>query len=356
MIESSVVKKTYVLLIIVLFLGASALPAIGTYTIIQCPNDRHFIGINNATQVVHAKLNELHKTSFSIAHSNEIINNEKTLLCYVFDLDPQGYLVVSGSYDLPPVIAYSFTSNFPNADCSNPLSDMLTNDLTLRLKSISYLPEKVIQERHNEWNIYLAEQPRSSDQFEQWPPDGSTPTGGWLLTDWTQNTPYNNLCPLDLANGGGRSVAGCPAVAMAQIMNYHNTTNNVAFNDTDDYYHNYAGNQYWIDNDHVMYDFPSFPQLDNFLSSLQYHYENHIQPTNTEKAALTFACGVAAHQVYSVNGSGTFGVGQAYQAYQRFNCSTVALLQANDSNLYGRLAHNMMDALPAHLAVVDPGW
>ncbi len=71
--------------------------------------------------------------------------------------------------------------------------------------------------------------PISSGQgFEQWPPEGTTPTGGWLLTNWNQNAPYNNFCPLDLVNGG-RSVAGCPAVAMAQILNYHNTTMDVQF-------------------------------------------------------------------------------------------------------------------------------
>jgi len=106
----------------------------------------------------------------------------------------------------------------------------------------------------------------------------------------------------------------------------------------------------------VTYDFPSFPQLNSYLSTLQNHYLNHIPPTNTDKAALIFACGVAAHQVYSAGGSGTYGVSQALQAYQRFNCSTVTLLQANDPNLYGRLAHNMMDALPDHLAVVNQDW
>ena len=37
---------------------------------------------------------------------------KETPLFYVFELNPPGYLIVTGSYDLPPVIAYSFTSNF----------------------------------------------------------------------------------------------------------------------------------------------------------------------------------------------------------------------------------------------------
>lgn len=39
-----------------------------------------------------------------------------------------------------------------------------------------------------------------------------------LKTTWNQDTPYNNLCPLD---NGERSATGCVAVAMAQIINYH---------------------------------------------------------------------------------------------------------------------------------------
>ena len=32
---------------------------------------------------------------------------------------------------------------------------------------------------------------------------------------WNQRAPYNNLCPLD---GGSRSVTGCVATSMAQLM------------------------------------------------------------------------------------------------------------------------------------------
>ena len=39
-----------------------------------------------------------------------------------------------------------------------------------------------------------------------------------VKTTWNQDTPYNNLCPLD---NGARSATGCVAVAMAQIINYH---------------------------------------------------------------------------------------------------------------------------------------
>ena len=232
---------------------------------------------------------------------------------------------------------------------------MLYADLTLRLKYRDLIPTNIINERHLLWETYLSGIPQASQGFEQWPPEGTTPTGGWLLTNWHQNAPYNNFCPLDLVNGG-RSVAGCPAVTMAQILNYHNTTCDVQFTDSDDYHHTYAGNNFWIDNDYVSFGFPSFPQLNTYLTTLQSHYDNQIALTNDDKAAITFACGVAESQVYNAGGSGTFGVNQAYDGYQRFNCMTAELLDDSDLDVYQRIASNMKIALPAHLAVVNEGW
>jgi len=143
---------------------------------------------------------------------------------------------------------------------------------------------------------------------------------------------------------------------MAQILNFHETTNNTHFDNSDDYYHNYAGRQYWIDNDYLDRDFPSFPELNVYLDTLNAHYLNNVLPTNQDKAAITFACGIAAYQVYTSSSSGTFGVNQAFDAYQRFNFYNSELLQPTDTNLYNRLMQNMKDSLPAHLAIVDSAW
>lgn len=40
-------------------------------------------------------------------------------------------------------------------------------------------------------------------------------------THWNQSTPFNNLCPKDYKTGE-RTVTGCVATAMAQVMKYHN--------------------------------------------------------------------------------------------------------------------------------------
>ena len=52
---------------------------------------------------------------------------------------------------------------------------------------------------------------------------------------------------------------------MAQILDYHGRLNATTFDNGDDYYHNYGGNQFWIDNDYAARSFPSFPQLNTHL-------------------------------------------------------------------------------------------
>ena len=267
---------------------------------------------------------------------------------------PEGYIVTAADDNLPPVIAYSFTSSFYDEESGDLLLEMLKTDIQFRLGNISDLPEEMILSRQAAWENLLA---GDNETFrpEQWPPEGTTPTGGWLLENWTQNAPYNNSCPIDPVTGG-RSVAGCPAVAMAQILNYHRTVNSVFFDDADDYYHNYSGRQYWIDDDYQEHDFLSFLQMNILFDSLAAHYLYEIPVTNAEKAGLVFACGVAAEQVYTSQVSGTFGVNQAYDAFQKFNFSGSQLIDETTPDFYEHIAANVMEALPVHFASVTPAW
>lgn len=300
------------------------------------------------------KLAQLNKgDEYSLA-KHDVIKNQDKVLCYVMELLPQGYMVIAADDNLPPVIAYSFTSDFYDEESGNMLSQFLDADLSLRMNNITLLPAEMIEGRKADWNELLSEEGRL-DRPEQWPPEGSTPTGGWLLETWNQSAPYNNFCPLDTVTGG-RSIAGCPSIAMASILNYHRTVNSVFFDDEDDYYHNYAGRQYWIDNDYQLLDFLSFPQINDALDSLAYLYQYGLPITNNDKVALVFACGVAATQVYTSQGSGTFGVSQAYDAFLKFNFEESQLIYDTEPDFYPHIAENIMDGLPVHFASVTPAW
>jgi hypothetical protein len=310
-----------------------------------------------AKTVASAKLNSMQKTTVFnlIDHENRFIDQEGNTLFYVFELNPDGYMAVCADKDLPPVIAYSFTNDAGNLrDNANGLIRLLKADITNRLKNIPRLPLEIIQQRENEWDKLLAGN-LVKTTLQQWPPEGTTNTGGWLETNWTQDGIYDDMCPMDPVTNQ-RSYAGCPATAMAQILNYYETTNGTQFTDDDDYYHQYAGRNYWIDDDHIDRDFPSFPELNAHLDTINLCYAAYGTLKNPGKAALTFACGVAAHQVYTSQGSGTFSVSQAVEAYQRFGFSGITFFENTDTNLYNTLSQNMKDARPAHLAIVDPGW
>ena len=324
---------------------------------INIENDQQFLNSidrNSAILVACAKLKDLEKDTYTILSSNEIFDDQGNILCYAFDLLPQGYIVVTAYKTLPPILAYSFTSSFSKS--GTLLYDLVKADIVKRLTYFSEISEKIKKENLDHWNFYLNIDSSALEDSTicQWPKEGTTVSSGWIQTDWHQNFPYNNFCPIDLASGY-RSIAGCPAVAMAQILNFHYTTNNIHFNDSDDYHHSYGGNNYIIDDNYITYDFPSFPQLNSYLDNLLYNYQNQLYITDENKAALVFACGVAAHQVYHPNGSGTFGVDQAYHAYQRFSFDNCELIE-NDPDLYERVQENVINGLPVYLAVVDETW
>ena len=165
-------------------------------------------------------------------------------------------------------------------------------------------------------------------------PDAAAPVlraDGLLTSYWTQNYPYNQLCPRDPMNNNSYSVAGCPAIAMGQIINYLRTTQDTRFSDDDDYAHHYAGRNYYIDDDWESLKFPSFPQLNEMLDSVDAAFQRGEELSDLLKAAVVFACGTACTQIYTSQGSGTFYVDQAFEAYQRFGFTDCLLFREPDS-------------------------
>ncbi len=276
--------------------------------------------------------------------SIEPIAMRDTTVAWLVYSPEQGFVVISGDSLLRPVLAYGDFVPDQSTEKYSAWLTLLASDYIGRLKAVT---NGLIPSEKDYWY----KSPRIL--FEQWPPEGSTPTGGWIYTNWTQSSPYNKFCPMDL-NAGSRSYVGCPATVMAQIFNYNRSLNYTRFDDSDDYYHSYgSGNQYWIDNDYATRLFPSFPELNAWLDTLEKCYTHGYFTTDSMHAALSFATGVAAHQVYTASGSGTFGVDQAYMAILRFGYDQAELLMPPDTTINARVAEDMKNAMPAHLAVVD---
>ena len=287
-------------------------------------------------------------TSSEMAETTiEPMQGSISIVAWLVESDQNGFVIISADSSLRPILAYGDDLSGLSAEQYQIWSSLLVADYEGRLKAVAngFSP--------SEKQLWMRQEDRT---FQQWPPEGSTSTGGWLKTNWTQTSPYNKLCPMDL-NAGSRSVVGCPATAMAQIFNYFNSINNTRFDDSDDYYHNYgSGNKYWIDDDFVSRDFPSFPRLNQWFDTIEYCYSSGTSLTDSMKAALSFAAGIAAQQVYTASVSGTFGIDQAQMAVQRFGFDQSELLVPPDFSIQQRVSDNMKNALPDLLGLVNEGW
>ena len=341
--------------VLIIIIGASFINQISANSDTENISLKHFVRFDTALKAAEKKISDCNKFDYSIFSYKEIYDDNGCIIFYIFNLKPNGYVVVTANTNLPPVIGYSFDSCFGEFNNENVLLKILIADIKIRLENIKLVSEEITKTRNTEWKSIMHMDYKNIIDVKNQNFTITSKDDYLLETHWSQSVPYNNFCPIDLSSGI-RSVAGCPAVAMAQIINYHKTTNNIIFKDTDDYYHNYGGNSYLIDDDYETYDFPSFPQLNNYLDILMYHYTEQIPLTDDDKAALVFSCGVAAKQVYNPSGSGTYGVNQAYQAYNRFSFNDISLLNEDDSELYDILQQNIEDGLPAHIAVVNEGW
>jgi len=274
---------------------------------------------------------------------------------WILNFAPSGFMIVSASQKVTPILGYA-----PTGSCDLPMADKqifldyLTKDIQHRIEAWEEISARDQRRITASWDRFLSEITDSSG-FQQWPPEGTTATQGWISTNWTQTAPYNALCPMDL-NAGARSVVGCPATAMAQILNFHKKIHHTRLNDGDDYYHSYgAGNSYWIDNDYLSRDFPCFDSLNLYLEDIEEIWLNGAMLTSKLKAALSFACGVTAQQVYTSSVSGTFGLEQALMSFQRFGYLTSQLVYPVDTTLNSQIAEDMKLARPVQLGLLIDG-
>ena len=103
------------------------------------------VDLTSCSDIAAKKLSQLGRSeTFIINHSERIYDlQNEAVLFYIFELQPQGYIVTSADSDLPPVIAYSFNSSFFDGASGNVLLNLLKTDIQLRLENISSFPEEL---------------------------------------------------------------------------------------------------------------------------------------------------------------------------------------------------------------------
>ncbi|MBO4489302.1 MAG: C10 family peptidase [Bacteroidales bacterium] len=132
---------------------------------------------------------------------------------YRYNLNDEGFVLVSASTTTPPVLAYSFEGPF---EMIPPVRDLLW----LYEQEIAFAESqqlKALPKAAANWDRYLA--------AEYAPPaEKGTKVDPLLTSFWNQNKYYNTYCPWDVNAGAYydyRVPNGCVALASSQIIYYH---------------------------------------------------------------------------------------------------------------------------------------
>lgn len=160
---------------------------------------QRFLYSNSADSVSQAR--GLSTATFKLAY--EAKTASKTVSCfYVLNqTSSEGYVIVSADDRLPEVLGYSNSGEFD----INKIPDNMKWWLSEYERQI----EQVLASPNN--NSVM---PTAETSFR----DGWTEIEPLVKTKWNQSEPYNNQCP---TINGNKTLTGCVATAMAQIMKYH---------------------------------------------------------------------------------------------------------------------------------------
>jgi len=144
--------------------------------------------------------------------SKQILSKESVEVATLYNLQPNGYILVPVLKLSSPIKAYSFKSNFENLP--KAYKDFLIGELYEYSKAKTPLarplsPNSSIVESWDFLENYTADK-RALKSY--------VPNTFLLSTSWDQDYPYNKAFP---KVGNEYTVAGCVQVAMAQIMNYY---------------------------------------------------------------------------------------------------------------------------------------
>ena len=121
---------------------------------------------------------------------------------YVFNREGGGYVIVSGDDRTDDILGYSLTGTFDAANLPTNMRSFLQE----YADGIQYLIDNDVQIIH-----HIAKKARRASVGASISPI--------LQRHWDQDSPYNKMCP---TVDGTRTVTGCVATAMAQIMGHHN--------------------------------------------------------------------------------------------------------------------------------------
>ncbi len=202
----------------------------------------------------------------------------------------------------------------------------------------------------------------SISQQTIWPHPDSTTTGGWLQTVWHQEHPFNARCPFDTVRQK-RSLAGCVAMAMAQLIHYHHDSTRIKnFSDSDNYTSVLNNFSFRVDQDCGTYNTLKWAQLNQALAGIQYPLRATSDSGLVDE--LVYSAGISVQTSYSANYSQAAEGKMPAALRSCFGFTTAEQIIGSDSTILANLQWCLKNALPVivtltrsddapHVVVVD---
>jgi len=245
------------------------------------------VDLSKAKKVAVNWMNDRAGYSYSLSNiSNHrfIVQNNDTLF-YIIEFSPRGYLIVSADDIAVPVLMYNKEDNYSES-MPPAFSEMMESRKSeLMFAKVSGIKSSI--EIKKQWDDYSVETNsfRKRSVLEKVDP--------LITVKWNQSYPYNKFCPTcDSAGSGGRTYAGCVALAFAQVIKYHN-------------WPFYGSGSY-------EYVYQPYGKISANFGATYYDWPNMTNTITTSSpsvnidavATLIFHCGVAVNMLYGPGGSG----------------------------------------------------
>lgn len=237
--------------------------------------------------------------SIRMLYSKTADNQSGDALFYVFSKhEDKGFVIVSGDDRVREILGYSDTNSFDPENIPDNMKDWLSfYEAEIRLIKSSAtnnvnttLSQKItnIQSQKNDFATSIA------------------PMLGGIK--WNQGEPYNDLCPV-ITSSGKRTVTGCVATAMAQVMKYYN------------YPTIGQGSNTYISGTHKF-------SLTSDFSTVTFDWANMTNTYNSASTAtqknavstLMYNCGVAVNMNYDLSsGAQSKAMAEAMRKYFKYD-------------------------------------
>lgn len=210
---------------------------------------------------------------------------------YVFNVSDYGFVMVSATDVVRPILGYSEDGIFETNNIAPGLGFMLES----YKESVTYAIEEVFEAAADvkaEWHSL-----ETSGKLR--PAMRNAKIGPLCKTTWDQSWPYNDRCP-ELNKpfaSNGKAVVGCVATAMSQIMKYwEHPAKGVGEHSYKPAMDDYGYPEQYANFGATTYDWANMP---NVLT------KNSPQEQIDAVAILGYHCGVSVNMMYDDDGTGS---------------------------------------------------